>query len=156
MSTNQIIIKDLSKVYDNGFEALKKINLNIKKGEIIALLGPNGAGKTTLISIICGIVNPSSGKVTVEDFDIIDDDEDWYKFSGAPNLLLTLSIEGLIFEENGLGYCCTTDGIDADLLIYDEDGNLTDFSYTSSSTSIYKQIVLPETGRPASLSSLKT
>ena len=76
----------------------------------------------------------------------IDDDEDWYKFSGAPNLLLTLSIEGLIFEENGLGYCCTTDGIDADLLIYDEDGNLTDFSYTSSSTSIYKQIVLPETG----------
>ena len=76
----------------------------------------------------------------------IDDDEDWYKFSGAPNLLLTLSIEGLIFEENGSGYCCTTDGIDADLLIYDEDGNLTDFSYTSSSTSIYKQIVLPETG----------
>ena len=59
---------------------------------------------------------------------------------------MTLSIEGLIFEENGLGYCCTTDGIDADLLIYDEDGNLTDFSYTSSSTSIYKQIVLPETG----------
>ena len=55
MSTNQITIKDLSKVYDNGFEALKKINLDIKKGEIIALLGPNGAGKTTLISIICGI-----------------------------------------------------------------------------------------------------
>ena len=73
MSTNQITIKDLSKVYDNGFEALKKINLDIKKGEIIALLGPNGAGKTTLISIICGIVTPSSGKVTVEDFDIIDD-----------------------------------------------------------------------------------
>ena len=70
----------------------------------------------------------------------IDDDEDWYKFSGAPNLLLTLSIEGLIFEENGLGYCCTTDGIDADLLIYDEDGNLTDFSYTSSSTSILSLI----------------
>ena len=65
MSTNQITIKDLSKVYDNGFEALKKINLDIKKGEIIALLGPNGAGKTTLISIICGIVTPSSGKVTV-------------------------------------------------------------------------------------------
>ena len=76
MSTNQIIIKDLSKVYDNGFEALKKINLDIKKGEIIALLGPNGAGKTTLISIICGIVTPSSGKVTVEDFDIIDDYRD--------------------------------------------------------------------------------
>ena len=73
MSTNLITIKDLSKVYDNGFQALKKVNLNIKKGEIIALLGPNGAGKTTLISIICGIVTPSSGKVTVDDFDIIDD-----------------------------------------------------------------------------------
>ena len=73
MSENQIIIKDLSKVYNNGFEALKKINLNIKKGEILAMLGPNGAGKTTLISIICGIVKPSSGKVSVENFDIIED-----------------------------------------------------------------------------------
>ena len=73
MSINQISIKNLSKVYDNGFEALKKINLDIKKGEIIALLGPNGAGKTTLISVICGIVTPSSGTVTVEDFDIIKD-----------------------------------------------------------------------------------
>ncbi len=73
MSNNQISIKNLSKVYDNGFEALKKINLNIKKGEIFAMLGPNGAGKTTLISIICGIVRPSSGKVTVDNFDIIDD-----------------------------------------------------------------------------------
>ena len=60
MSNNQISINNLSKVYDNGFEALKKINLQIKKGEILALLGPNGAGKTTLISIICGIVTPSS------------------------------------------------------------------------------------------------
>ena len=73
MSENQIVINNLSKVYDNGFNALKNINLNIKKGEIFAMLGPNGAGKTTLISIICGIVKPSSGKVTVEDFDIIDD-----------------------------------------------------------------------------------
>ena len=72
MSDNQIVINDLSKVYDNGFSALKNINLNIKKGEIFAMLGPNGAGKTTLISVICGIVKPSSGKVTVEDFDIID------------------------------------------------------------------------------------
>ena len=70
---NQIVIKDLSKVYDNGFTALKNINLNIKKGEIFAMLGPNGAGKTTLISIICGIVSPSSGKITVDNFDIIDD-----------------------------------------------------------------------------------
>ena len=73
MSENQIIIKNLSKVYKNGFKALKTINLNIKKGEIFAMLGPNGAGKTTLISIICGIVKPSSGKVTVDGFDIIDD-----------------------------------------------------------------------------------
>ena len=72
MSDNQIVINDLSKTYDNGFSALKNINLNIKKGEIFAMLGPNGAGKTTLISVICGIVKPSSGKVTVEDFDIID------------------------------------------------------------------------------------
>jgi len=73
MSENQIIIENLSKKYDNGFDALKTINLNIKKGEIFAMLGPNGAGKTTLISIICGIVKPTSGKVTVDGFDIIND-----------------------------------------------------------------------------------
>ena len=73
MTDNQIVINNLSKVYDNGFTALKNINLNIKKGEIFAMLGPNGAGKTTLISIICGIVSPSSGKITVDNFDIIDD-----------------------------------------------------------------------------------
>ncbi len=73
MSDNQIVINNLSKIYDNGFNALKNINLNIKKGEIFAMLGPNGAGKTTLISIICGIVKPTSGKVTVENFNIIDD-----------------------------------------------------------------------------------
>ena len=73
MEDNQIIIKDLSKVYNNGFNALKNVNLDIKKGEILAMLGPNGAGKTTLISIICGIVTPSSGKVNVDGFDIIND-----------------------------------------------------------------------------------
>jgi ABC-2 type transport system ATP-binding protein len=73
MTDNQIVINNLSKVYDNGFTALKNINLNIKKSEIFAMLGPNGAGKTTLISIICGIVSPSSGKITVDNFDIIDD-----------------------------------------------------------------------------------
>ena len=73
MTDNQIVINNLSKVYDNGFNALKNINLNIKKGEIFAMLGPNGAGKTTLISIICGIVNPTSGKVSVDDYDIIND-----------------------------------------------------------------------------------
>ena len=73
MSDNQIAINNLSKIYKNGFNALKGVNLNIKKGEIFAMLGPNGAGKTTLISIICGIVKPSSGEVTVDGFDIIED-----------------------------------------------------------------------------------
>ena len=71
MSDDQIIINNLSKTYDNGFNALKNINLNIKKGEILAMLGPNGAGKTTLISIICGIVKSTSGKITVDDFDTV-------------------------------------------------------------------------------------
>ena len=73
MTDNQIIINDLSKVYDNGFNALKKVSLKVKQGEILAMLGPNGAGKTTLISIICGIVTPTSGTVTIDDFDIIKD-----------------------------------------------------------------------------------
>jgi ABC-2 type transport system ATP-binding protein len=63
-------ISDLSKVYAGGLEALKNVNLEIAKGEIFALLGPNGAGKTTLISIVCGIVTPSSGSVRVEGHDI--------------------------------------------------------------------------------------
>ena len=73
MSENQISINALSKVYENGFKALKDINLEVKQGEILAMLGPNGAGKTTLISIICGIVTPSSGTVTINGFDIIKD-----------------------------------------------------------------------------------
>ncbi|MBT5485277.1 MAG: ATP-binding cassette domain-containing protein, partial [Gammaproteobacteria bacterium] len=59
-----ISIKNLSKTYESGFQALKNVNLEIRDGEIIALLGPNGAGKTTLISIVCGIVNPSEGNIT--------------------------------------------------------------------------------------------
>ncbi len=98
MLTNQITIKDLSKVYDNGFEALKKINLDIKKGEIIALLGPNGAGKTTLISIICGIVKPSSGKVSVEDFDIIDDYRETRSRIGLVPQELTLELFETVFN----------------------------------------------------------
>ena len=68
-----ISISALNKVYASGFQALKNINLEIYKGEIFALLGPNGAGKTTLISIICGIVNPGSGSVTVAGYDILRD-----------------------------------------------------------------------------------
>ena len=66
-----IEVNNLCKQYANGFMALDHINLSVKKGEILALLGPNGAGKTTLISVICGIVNPSSGSVTIGGFDII-------------------------------------------------------------------------------------
>jgi len=65
-----VSIKDLRKTYSGGFEALKGINLEINTGEILALLGPNGAGKTTLISIICGIANLTSGKITVGGMDI--------------------------------------------------------------------------------------
>jgi ABC-2 type transport system ATP-binding protein len=68
-----ISISQLSKTYASGYEALKKVDLEIRPREIFALLGPNGAGKTTLINIVCGIVNPSGGKVTVGDYDIIAD-----------------------------------------------------------------------------------
>ena len=68
-----ISIKNLTKTYKSGFQALKSINLDIHRGEIFALLGPNGAGKTTLISIICGIVNPSTGTVLADGHDVITD-----------------------------------------------------------------------------------
>jgi ABC-2 type transport system ATP-binding protein len=68
-----ISVSHLSKTYASGFSALKDINLDIQRGEIFALLGPNGAGKTTLISIVCGIVNPTSGTVSVDGHDIIAD-----------------------------------------------------------------------------------
>jgi ABC-2 type transport system ATP-binding protein len=66
-----ISVEELHKTYASGFQALKGINLEIFKGEIFALLGPNGAGKTTLINIICGIVNPTEGKVLADGHDII-------------------------------------------------------------------------------------
>jgi ABC-2 type transport system ATP-binding protein len=73
-STQPIIaISGLSKTYASGFQALKGIDLDIRRGEIFGLLGPNGAGKTTLISIICGIVNPGGGRVTVGGYDIVRD-----------------------------------------------------------------------------------
>jgi ABC-2 type transport system ATP-binding protein len=66
-----IAVSNLNKTYDSGFQALKNVDLEIRRGEILALLGPNGAGKTTLINIICGIVNKSSGAVTVAGHDIV-------------------------------------------------------------------------------------
>lgn len=68
-----IAVSDLTKTYATGFQALKGINLEIRKGEIFALLGPNGAGKTTLINIICGIVTPSGGTVRIDGHDILTD-----------------------------------------------------------------------------------
>jgi ABC-2 type transport system ATP-binding protein len=68
-----IRVTNLSKRYASGFQALKNVDLSIRRGEIFALLGPNGAGKTTLISIICGIVTPSHGAVSVDEHDIITD-----------------------------------------------------------------------------------
>ena len=68
-----ISVRNVSKTYASGFEALKRVDLDIRRGEILALLGPNGAGKTTLISIICGIVNASSGTVTADGHDIVRD-----------------------------------------------------------------------------------
>ena len=98
MSNDQINITNLSKIYDNGFEALKKINLNIKKGEIFAMLGPNGAGKTSLISIICGIVKPTSGKITVDGYDIIDDYRDTRSRIGLVPQELTLESFETVFN----------------------------------------------------------
>src|SRR3546814_8769560 len=68
-----VSISKLSKTYASGFRALKNVDLEIRRGEIFALLGPNGAGKTTLISIVCGIVNPTEGKVLVDGHDIARD-----------------------------------------------------------------------------------
>ncbi|GIK35013.1 MAG: multidrug ABC transporter ATP-binding protein [Gammaproteobacteria bacterium] len=68
-----IAVSGLVKTYASGFQALKGIDLDIRRGEIFALLGPNGAGKTTLISIICGIVRPTAGRVTVDGHDIVRD-----------------------------------------------------------------------------------
>ena len=68
-----ISVSGLTKTYASGHQALKTVDLDIRKGEIFALLGPNGAGKTTLISIICGIVNPSTGTVTADGHDVVKD-----------------------------------------------------------------------------------
>ena len=82
-----IDVRGLDKIYAGGFQALKNINLTVRRGEIFALLGPNGAGKTTLISIICGIVNPGRGSITVEGHDVV---REWRA---------TRSIVGLVPQE---------------------------------------------------------
>ncbi|MQW88210.1 ABC transporter ATP-binding protein [Sinorhizobium saheli] len=89
-----VSISNLSKTYASGFEALKGVSLDIEEGEILALLGPNGAGKTTLISIICGIVNATSGKVTVGGRDVVRDFRDTRSMIGlVPQELTTDAFE---------------------------------------------------------------
>jgi len=91
-----ISVDNLSKSYDGGFEALKSVSLDIRQGEIFALLGPNGAGKTTLINIICGIVNPTSGKVLVDGHDIIREFRATRSLIGlVPQELVTESFESV-------------------------------------------------------------
>ena len=89
-----IQVSGLTKTYASGFQALKRIDLEIRSGEIFALLGPNGAGKTTLISIICGIVNASTGKVTADGHDIVTHYRDARKTIGlVPQELSTDAFE---------------------------------------------------------------
>ena len=83
-------VNELSKTYISGFEALKGISLQVKRGEILALLGPNGAGKTTLISTICGITKPSSGSVSIDGYDISKSFRDARKLVGLVPQDITL------------------------------------------------------------------
>ena len=92
-----IKISNLSKTYDSGFEALKNINIKIKKGEIFALLGPNGAGKSTLINIICGISKKSIGDVSIFGYDNVKDYKKARSLIGlVPQEIATDSFEKLI------------------------------------------------------------
>ena len=95
---NFISIKNLTKIYSNKFQALKGLNLDIKKGEIFGLLGPNGAGKSTLINIICGIVKLTSGKITVNNFDIINDYRKTRSMIGIVPQELTLEAFETVFD----------------------------------------------------------
>ena len=83
-------VNELSKTYVSGFEALKGISLQVKRGEILALLGPNGAGKTTLISTICGITKPSSGSVSIDGYDISENFREARKLVGLVPQDITL------------------------------------------------------------------
>lgn len=85
-------VKDLQKSYDNGFTALKGVNLDIEEGEILALLGPNGAGKTTLISSICGISQPTSGTIHVGGHDVVKDYREARRLIGLVPQELNLEI----------------------------------------------------------------
>src|SRR6478735_444012 len=96
MSDPIIRIEGLRKAYAGGVEALKGVDLDIRKGEILALLGPNGAGKTTLISIVCGIVTPTGGTVRVDGHDILRDyRQARFKIGLVPQELTTDAFESV-------------------------------------------------------------
>ncbi|MEC7596426.1 MAG: ABC transporter ATP-binding protein [Pseudomonadota bacterium] len=126
-----ISIKDLNKIYATGFNALKNVNLEINRGEIIALLGPNGAGKTTLISTICGIVSPTSGTVHVDGFDIINDFRKTREMIGLVPQELTLgafeTVWGTVKFSRGLFGSKRDDGyieqLLKDLSLFDKKGS---------------------------------
>ena len=98
-SANHIIsIKQLTKTYKGGHQALKGIDLDIRQGEILALLGPNGAGKTTLISTICGLVSPTSGSISVAGYDIVSQYRETRKLIGLVPQELTLGAFDVVVD----------------------------------------------------------
>ena len=127
-----ISVEQLSKTYGNGFVALDHVDLTIEAGEIFALLGPNGAGKTTLISTVCGIINPSSGKVLVGGFDIVKQYRDTRSLIGlVPQELTTDAFESVWntvnFSRGLFGKSANPDHIEKilkDLSLWDKKDNM--------------------------------
>jgi len=123
-----VSIRNLTKSYASGFQALKGVDLDIEQGEILALLGPNGAGKTTMISIICGIVTPSGGTVTVGGHDILSDYRKTRSIIGLVPQELTLdafeTVENTVAFSRGLHGCAPNpaliERILKDLSLYDK------------------------------------
>lgn len=123
-----VSIRNLTKSYASGFKALKGVDLDIEQGEILALLGPNGAGKTTMISIICGIVTPSDGTVTVAGHDILTDYRKTRSIIGLVPQELTLdafeTVENTVAFSRGLHGCAPNpaliERILKDLSLYDK------------------------------------
>ena len=123
-----VSIRNLTKSYASGFTALKGVDLDIEQGEILALLGPNGAGKTTMISIICGIVTPSGGTVTVGGHDILSDYRKTRSIIGLVPQELTLdafeTVENTVAFSRGLHGCAPNpaliERILKDLSLYDK------------------------------------
>ncbi len=123
-----VSIRNLTKSYASGFTALKGVDLDIEQGEILALLGPNGAGKTTMISIICGIVTPSGGTVTVGGHDILTDYRKTRSIIGLVPQELTLdafeTVENTVAFSRGLHGCAPNpaliERILKDLSLYDK------------------------------------